>query len=68
MLTLLKTSDVNGLQVKVDDDWVAVDPPEKSFIINLGTQSLTSILSTLLHPLQHTDQGSSQDLAFSAEA
>ena len=43
MLTLLKTSEVTGLQVKLDDEWIPVDPPADSYIINLGANR------TLLH-------------------
>ena len=47
MLTLLRTSDVGGLQVKPDGykEWLPVDPPENSYIINIG---MTLVFNSLI--------------------
>ena len=41
MLTVLKTSEENGLQVHMDGKWIDVEPPSDGFIVNLGTPLLT---------------------------
>lgn len=36
MLTILKTVQVGGLQIRLDGTWIDVDPIEGAFIINIG--------------------------------
>ncbi len=36
MLTILKTDEVPGLQIRLDGSWVDVQPIKDTFIINLG--------------------------------